>query len=121
MRLEVNFRNMRGRDEVRRRAETLFSKLQRFLDASTEAHITVNRDHGTFDVDCVVKAHGQTHKQAESDDDLRTALDRMFHGMEEQLRRAKEKRSSRNRGRNTGDFEVLDDADYELDVVINEF
>ena len=59
--------------------------------------------------------------QAEADDDLRTALDRMFHGMEEQLRRAKEKRASRSRSRNTGDFEPLDDSEDELDVVVNEF
>ncbi|MCO4744625.1 MAG: HPF/RaiA family ribosome-associated protein [Proteobacteria bacterium] len=120
MRLEVSFRNMRGRDEVRRRAEGLFDKLERFLDPAAEAHITVNREHGTFEVDCVVTNHKAIHKKTEADDDLRTALDRMFHGMEEQLRRAKERRIDRSRHRPEQQDEDEDEFDDELDVVVND-
>lgn len=117
MRLEVSFRNMRGRDEVRRRAEALFDKLHRFLDPSAEAGITVNREHGTFEVDCVVSNHGHTHKQTSSDDDLRTALDRVFHGMEEQLRRAKERRSNRRQRTDEVPLEGMEDFDEDEVVV----
>ncbi|TNE84362.1 MAG: ribosome-associated translation inhibitor RaiA [Deltaproteobacteria bacterium] len=120
MRLEVSFRNMRGRDEVRRRAEALFDKLQRFLDPAAEAHITVNREHGTFEVDCVVNNHGATHKQAVTDDDLRTALDKMFHGMEEQLRRAKERRIDRHRSRGEG-AEAEGAEDFDEDEVVVDY
>lgn len=99
MQLQVTFRGTKPRDEVRRRAELLFGKLERFLDAASEGTLVVSREHGSFEVEITVHAHGQTFQAKDEDEDLRTALDRMFHTIENTLRRAKEKREDRWRGR----------------------
>ena len=93
--LAVSFRNIKPRDEVRNRAEALYSKLERFLDPSAEGRMVVGVDHGTAIVELVVATHGQVHTASEQDDDLRTALDQLFHTMEGQLRRSKGRRSVR--------------------------
>ncbi len=98
MQIAVSFRSMRPRDEVRLRAEFLYSKLERFLDPAAEANLVVEVAHGEAVVDLVLHAMGDTFSSRESDADLRTALDRLFHTMEGQLRRAKDRRTTRRRG-----------------------
>lgn len=95
MHLEVTFRNLGARPEVRERAAALFKKLERFVDPACEAHLTVALEHGSTEVELVLTTFGQTHKLVEEHDDLRTALDRLFHRAENQLRRAKERRVDR--------------------------
>lgn len=95
MALEVSFRNIRPRDEVRKRSEVLYGKLERFLDPDAEAQLLVNVEHGEAVLELVVVTHGDTLKATENHDDLRTALDKLFHKIEHQLRRRKEKRDDR--------------------------
>jgi len=97
MRLEVTFRNLQARDEVRNRAEILFAKLERFLDPAAEGVLTVAIEHGAAHLEMHVTTRGAVHKASEEDADLRTALDRLFHRLEVQLRRGKEKRLDRAR------------------------
>ena len=97
MKLEVSFKNLRPRNEIRTRAENLFRKLERFLDRAAESHLTVAVEHSDAVLELVVSAHGDTHKATEEHADLRTALDKVFHTMENQLRRSKERRASRRR------------------------
>lgn len=103
MRLEVTFRNLNARDEVRRRAQALYDKLERFLEPSAQGQLVIQVEHGNARVELVVKTHGQVHKAEEEDEDLRTALDRLFHRMEEQLRRAKGRRIDRSRRSTNGE------------------
>jgi len=93
MHLEVSFRNLNPREEVRRRAEALFKKLERFLDPAAQAQMTVSIEHGLAVIETVLTTRGTTYKVQEEDPDLRTAIDRAFHNIEHQLRRAKEKRT----------------------------
>jgi ribosomal subunit interface protein len=95
MHFEVTFRNLNPREEVRRRAEALYNKLDRFLDPAAQAQMTVGIEHGMALVELVVTSRGTTYKVAEEDEDLRTSLDRAMHALENQLRRAKEKRTNR--------------------------
>lgn len=97
MHLEVTFRNLQPRDEIRSRAHALFAKLERFLDASSEGRLLVNVEHGQAILELVIHAHGSTHTTREEDEELRTALDKVFHTMEVRLRRSKEKRIDRGR------------------------
>ncbi len=92
MHLEVSFRNLRPRVEVRRRADVLFKKLHRFLDPAAEAQLVVAVEHGQAVLDAVVSTRGTTYKVHEEHEELRAALDNTFHTLEIQLRRAKEKR-----------------------------
>ena len=110
MNLEVTFRNLNPREEVRKRAEALFEKLERFLDAAADGQMTVGVEHGAAIVEVVVTSRGVTYKAQEEDPDLRTALDRAMHGLENQLRRAKEKRTSH---RSQQDPPGFDEADAE--------
>jgi ribosomal subunit interface protein len=97
MHLEVSFRNLRARDEIRLRAQALYDKLARFLDASTEASLVVTVEHSNAIMELHVRANGENHTVTEEDTDLRAALDKVFHTMEDRLRRSKEKRSDRTR------------------------
>ncbi len=94
MHLEVSFRNLHPRDEIKRRADALFDKLDRFLDPAAQAQLVVAVEHNQAIIEIVVTSHSVTHKVTEEDEDLRTALDRAFHTLESQLRRAKEKRTN---------------------------
>ncbi|MBN2798764.1 MAG: ribosome-associated translation inhibitor RaiA [Deltaproteobacteria bacterium] len=92
MNFEVSFRNLQARDEVRERANVLFGKLHRFLDPAAEGALTLAVEHGQVLAEAVLTSRGATYKVAEEDGDLRTAMDKAFHTLEAQLRRAKERR-----------------------------
>ena len=98
MSLEVSFRNLRPREEVKARAEVLYTKLERFLDPDEEGLLTVTVEHGQAIIELVVVTKGDTLKAAEEHEELRTAIDKVFHNMEMQLRRRKEKRDDRRHG-----------------------
>lgn len=97
MHLEVSFRNLKARDEIRVRAQTLFDKLERFLDSSTEGQLVVAVEHGNAIMELVVRSGGEVHSVTEEDTDLRASLDKAFHTMEDRLRRSKERRGDRVR------------------------
>jgi len=98
MKIDVTFKNIRPRQELRDRAEVLYGKLERFLDPSSEGRLMVNVEHGDAVLELIVSAHGETHTVEEEDEELRPALDKLFHKMEIRLRRSKEKRTDRHRG-----------------------
>lgn len=111
MSLEVSFRNIKPREEIRKRAEVLYGKLERFLDPDAEGQLMVNVEHANAVLEIVVVSHGDTLKATEEDAELRTALDKLFHNMETQLRRRKERRQDRRqRGEERPDGFVSDDA-----------
>lgn len=95
MNLEVTFRNLNPRDEIRKRAATLYGKFERFLDAAAEGHFIVSIEHDAAICELVVKSRRHTFKAEEQDPDLRTAMDKVFHNVEEQLRRFKDKRTDK--------------------------
>jgi len=97
MHLEVSFRNLRARDEVKARAQALFEKLERFLDAASESNLVVAVEHGKAIMELVIRTGGEIHTVTEEDDELRTALDKVFHTMEVALRRSKERKLDRSR------------------------
>jgi len=112
MNLDVTFRNLRPRDEIRRRGDALYAKLERFLDPAADAHMVVSIEHHEAIVEVVVTTLGHVCKAEERSDDLRTAMDKAFHGVEEQLRRLKDKRTEkRGRGREKEDGFVVEPAD----------
>lgn len=98
MSIEVSFKGLKPRSEVRERADALYKKLDRFLDPASEARLMVGVSHGNAVVELSVTKKGQTFKAEEEHGDLRTALDRLFHKMEGQLRRSKERGVGRRRG-----------------------
>lgn len=124
MSLSVTFRNLNPREEVRRRATALYAKASRFLDPSAEGQLVVAAEHGQICCDLVVTAKLGTFKASEEDEEIRTALDLVMHKLEEQLRRAKDRKHSPRRDAPT-DEELVDavvraeveaDDDPETDV-----
>lgn len=95
MHLEITFRNLRARSEIRRRAEALYAKVERFLDPAATATLVITAEHQKFVTDLTVTTAGTVHQVEDEDADLRTALDRTFHRVETVLRRAKERRIDR--------------------------
>lgn len=104
MRLELSYKNLRPREEIKRRAQVLFDKLERFLDPAAEATLLVNVEHGKAILELVLTSHGEVHKVLQEEEELRTALDKCFHTMEVQLRRRKGRRLQRRKeGQGDGD------------------
>jgi ribosomal subunit interface protein len=97
MHLEVTFRNLKPREEIRKRAQALFGKLERFLDASSEGTLEIGSEHGVARTEITLHSHGHVFQAHDEDEDLRTSLDRTFHTIEDTLRRAKERRLERRK------------------------
>ena len=97
MSLSVTFKSLAPREEVRRRAVALYTKLERFLDPSAEGTMVIAFEHGQIVSDIVVNARNATYKATAEDPDLRASIDRLMHTLEEQLRRAKSRRTDRPR------------------------
>jgi ribosomal subunit interface protein len=112
MQLEVTFKNLKPRDEIRRRGDHLYKKLHRFLDTAAQGKLSVGVEHGKAVVELVVSTRGQTFKSTSEDDELKPALDQLFHEMENRLRRAKERRVGR---RHEGLPEVADSVEEDDD------
>jgi len=121
MYLKVSFRNLRARTELRRRAQALFRKQHRFLDPAAEGHLTITVERRRALCELVVTTRGRTYKSLDDAEELRTSLDRVFHKMETQLRRAKGRRTDRHRGRDeqTDEIELLEE-DVVVDVEVEE-
>lgn len=116
MNLDVTFRNLTARPEIRRRAEGLHAKLDRFLDEAAKSQLVVAIEHDEAIVELVIQNLGGTYRAEHTDPDLRTALDLVFHTVEHQLRRAKDKRSDvRDRGQAADGFVVGGAADDDED------
>ncbi len=114
MHIEVTFKNLRPRDEVKKRAQALYKKLERFLDPASEATLVLDVEHGQAILELVVTVKGEVHKAVEEDPELRAALDKVFHTMEIQLRRGKEKRIAGRREVAREDGFVSEAPDSEL-------
>jgi ribosomal subunit interface protein len=111
MHLEVTFKNLQARDELRKRATVLHDKLERFLDPAATSQLTVEIEHGKAIMELVVHTQGGTHTVKSEAEEMRAALDQLFHTVEEKLRRTKEKRVDKQRRGVTGEdgFEVDDE------------
>jgi ribosomal subunit interface protein len=96
MHLEVSFRNLRPRDEVKARAQALYGKLERFLEPAAEGQLVVTVEHAKAIMELVIRSAGEVHTVTEEDDELKAALDKAFHTMEVRLRRSKERRIDRH-------------------------
>jgi ribosome-associated translation inhibitor RaiA len=116
MHLEVTFRNLNPREEIRRRAQALYKKLEHFLDAASTGQMVVGIDHGAAVVELVVTTRGATYTVKEEDPELRAALDRAMHSAENQLRRAKELRTSRRTRVETEDGFAPESTEGEADA-----
>jgi ribosomal subunit interface protein len=98
MSIEVSFKGLKPRKEVRERAEALYQKLERFLEPASEARLMIAVSHGNAVLELVVTKKGHSFRAEAEDGDLRTALDRLFHTIEGQLRRSKDRSVGRRRG-----------------------
>ncbi len=95
MNLSITFKNLKPRPELKERADFLFGKLERFLEPAAEGSLVVERSHGEAVLELIVRTWGETHTAVVEESDLRTALDKAFHVMENRLRRHKERRIDR--------------------------
>ena len=113
MHLEVTFKNLRPRDELKRRAQALHDKLERFLDPAATSQLTVEVEHGRAILELVVHTKGGSHKVQAEHAELRVALDKLFHTVEEKLRRRKEKRIDKARRSRDDDDGFVEGAEGE--------
>jgi ribosomal subunit interface protein len=119
MHLEVSFKNLKPREEVRRRAQALFAKLERFLDPASDAKLVLTAEHGRCVAELTVVALGEIHQLQEEDEEIKPAIDRAFHRIETTLRRAKEKRVDRwHRGVGKADGFAMDEVDLSEDETV---
>lgn len=110
MSFEVSFRNLNPREEVKKRAQALYAKLDRFLDPAADSVMTIAVEHNQAIVELVVTSHGVTFKAIEEDPELKAALDKCFHTIEDQLRRNKDKRTDK-KGRGEGADGFVEEGD----------
>lgn len=115
MHLEVTFKNIKARDEIKKRALALHKKLEKFLDPASEGTLVVAVEHGNAILELRINAYGDVHVAVEEDPELRTALDKAFHTMEIQLRRGKEKRVANRRDVEPEDGFVTDSPSASAD------
>jgi ribosomal subunit interface protein len=116
MNLEVSFKNVRPRDDIRQRSQALYKKLERFMEPASEGRLVVSVEHSSACLELVVSAHGQVHKVEVEEDELRTAVDKVFHTMEVTLRRQKGKVTDRRQeGARRQDGFVTPDEDEDED------
>jgi putative sigma-54 modulation protein len=111
MTLEITFRNLNPRDEIRKRANALYAKFEKFLDSAAEGHLVVNVEHNEAIAELIVSTHGQTFKAVETNEDLRTSMDKVFHNLEGQLRRNKDRRTNKKGVRGREPLDGFQDAD----------
>ena len=112
MHLEVTFKNVKPRDEIKKRALALHKKIERFLDPASEGTLLVTVEHGSAVLEMVITSHGEVYKAVEEDPELKASLDKVFHTMEIQLRRGKEKRTAGRRDVEQEDgFVPVEDAE----------
>ena len=93
MSITVSYRNLKPRRDVNRRAESLYGKMEAYLDPAASATLLLSAENDAVVAEATVQAWSNTFRAEETDDELRTAMDKVMHKLNEQVRRFKDKRS----------------------------
>ena len=92
MQIAVSARHGHLHTDTQARIREKVEKLRKYFDRLTAIQVTVNLEHReTPDVELRVSAENTTDFVATDTDELMTALDRVVHRVEQQLRKHKEK------------------------------
>ena len=92
MQIAVSARHGHLHTDTQARIREKGEKLRKYFDRLTAIQVTVNLEHReTPDVELRISAENTTDFVATDTDELMTALDRVVHRVEQQLRKHKEK------------------------------
>ncbi len=98
MRLDVSFRNLEPNDELRVLCDRKFQKVARYVNEPSEVHVVLRSEKHRQIAEVTLSSAGdQAHVAHAEDDEIRNALDQVFHKIERAVRRAHDRRIDRNR------------------------
>ena len=91
MDIAVTFRHMEPADSLRTYAEEKISKIQKYLDSPSEAHIVLSVEKFRHLADVTLSLDGTTIKGVEETDDMYSAIDQVMDKIEKQVKRYRSK------------------------------
>ena len=111
MDIAVTFRHMEPADSLRTYAEEKISKIQKYLDSPSEAHIVLTVEKFRHLADVTLSLDGTTIKGVEETEDMYSAIDQVMDKIEKQVKRYRSKlrdrRTENRKGEETEDAAVL--------------
>ena len=87
MDIAVTFRHMEPADSLRTYAEEKISKIQKYLDSPSEAHIVLTVEKFRHLADVTLSLDGTTIKGVEETEDMYSAIDQVMDKIEKQVKR----------------------------------
>jgi putative sigma-54 modulation protein len=91
MDIAVTFRHMEPADSLRTYAEEKISKIQKYLDSPSEAHIVLTVEKFRHLADVTLSLDGTTIKGVEETEDMYSAIDQVMDKIEKQVKRHRSK------------------------------
>lgn len=91
MQTQVTFRHVEPSDALRDYATEKIGKVQKFLDGTLEANITLSVEKHRHEADVVIVANGYKIHSKETTGDLYSAIDLVTDKLEKQVKRYREK------------------------------
>ena len=91
MQIQVTFRHVEPSDALRDYATEKIGKVQKFLDGTMDANITLSVEKLRHDADVVIMANGYKIHSKETTGDLYSAIDLVSDKLEKQVKRYREK------------------------------
>ena len=106
MDIAVTFRHMEPADSLRTYAEEKISKIQKYLDSPSEAHIVLTVEKFRHLADVTLSLDGTTIKGVEETEDMYSAIDQVMDKIEKQVKRYRSKIRGRRSDNRKGETEV---------------
>ena len=119
MQLQVTFRHVEPSEAIKEYAREKISKIQKFLDGSMEAGITLSVEKHRHEADVVIIAKGFKIHGKEITGDLYSAIDLVIDKLEAQVKKYREKLKKVGRHRRGQDLPMQVDV-FEADSIVAE-
>ncbi len=110
MDIAVTFRHMEPADSLRTYAEEKISKIQKYLDSPSEAHIVLTVEKFRHLADVTLSLDGTTIKGVEETEDMYSAIDQVMDKIEKQVKRYRSKIRDRRSENRKGEMEAEEAA-----------
>ena len=111
MKVSVTFRKIDPSDHIKQYAEDKLERLEKYLEASSEAHVVLSVEKFRHIADISVSSNGLRIKGVEETEDMYSAIDMVMDKIEKQLRRQMDRRKTRKSNDN------IKSLSFEMNIV----
>lgn len=101
MAIAITFRHMDSTEAIKNYVHEKLERIQRYLRAPLDAHVTVFQERHQFVAEVKIQAPGKTYQASDQTEDLYKSIDRVVDKLEHQISKAHDTAARNKKGGQT--------------------